>query len=283
MDLLPKIIELLITPPGIVALLLGLTFLVYMKSYWAGSVMLAFSIIVLIGASLPLTAYLVMSGLQSYAKPLELVLDETSSKKNPLYLPRGADKNLPQAIVVLGTERYTAAPEFDGEDTATPFGLERLRYAAWLQRKTGLPILVSGGRTHNERVAEADFMKQVLIEDFRASVRWTEDQSRNTRENAKRSAVLLAEAKIKHVYLVTHAWHMRRAARHFESAGIHVTAAPTGFNTLASSDHTVLGYMPSARALWQLSLALHERLGLLWLEWNDPSAAPAAPTVPATK
>ena len=281
MDLLPRIIELLITSPGLVVVLLGITFLVYIKSYWAGAVMLAFSTIVLVMASLPLTAQLLMSGLQSYAKPLDLVLDESSPKKNPHYLPRGGEKDPPQAIVVLGTGRYTSAPEYDNEDTATPFGLERLRYAAWLQRKTGLPILVSGGRVYNERTAEAEFMKKVLIEDFRANVRWVEDQSRDTRRNATLSAPILTENKVRHVYLVTHAWHMRRAMLHFESTGVHVTPAPTGFHTLAGGDSSALAYLPSAHGQWQVSLALHERLGMLWHEWNSPSDSPVPAAKPA--
>ena len=283
MDMLPRLVELLITPPGAVVLLLCITFLVYIKSYWAGAVMLAFSVTVLIAASLPLTAHVLMNGLQTYAKPLELVLDETSPRKNTLYLPRGAEKEPPQAIVVLGYGRYTAAPEYDGEDTAKPLGLERLRYAAWLQRKTGLPILVSGGRVHNERTAEADFMKQILTEDFRASVRWTEDQSHNTRENAERSAAILAEGKVRHVYLVTQAWHMRRAARHFESFGVRVTPAPVGFHTLDTGEGSLIGYLPTASGMQQVALALHERLGLLWLDWQQPSAEPGTPATKPAK
>ena len=283
MDLLPRVIELLFTPPGIVVLLLGITFFVYIKSYWAGAAMLAFSTIVLIISSLPLTAHVMMTGLQSYAKPLDLVLDESSSKKNPLSLPRGEEKNPPQAIVVLGAGRYNVAPEYDNEDTATPLGLERLRYAAWLQRKTGLPILVSGGRPNNERAAEADFMKQALTEDFRASVRWTEDQSRNTKENAKYSAALLAENRVRHVYLVTQAAHMRRAMLHFESMGVRVTPAPTGFHTLAGGERNLLSYLPSANGMWNVSLALHERIGLLWHEWHAGSIEPATPATKPAK
>jgi len=274
MDLLNRIIELLITPPGIVVVMLFITFLVYIKSYWAGAIMLAFSTILLVIVSLPLTSHLLMKGLQAYAKPLDLVLDEKSSKKNPLYLPRGQENSPPQAIVVLGAGRNYAAPEYDNADTVSPLGLERLRYAAWLQRKTGLPILVSGGRPNNDQVAEADFMRQVLVEDFRANVRWSENQSRNTRENAKYSSQMLDQDKVRHVYLVTQAAHMRRALLHFESAGVRVTAAPTGFHTLPGGDLSTLSYLPSASGMWRVSLALHERLGLLWHEWGGGNTEP---------
>lgn len=280
MELLPKIVELLITPPGIVVVLLFITFLVYMKSHWAGSMMLAFSGAVLVIVSLPLTAHLMLGGLQNIGKPLDLIPLAGSGPKAALRVPRGEEKKPPQAIVVLGAGRYSGAPEYDGEDTASPLGLERLRYAAHLQRLTGLPILVSGGRVANEHAAEASFMKQVLTTDFHASVKWVEDQSRNTQENAQLSAALLANVKVNHVYLVTHAWHMRRAARHFEFAGVRVTPAPTGFHTLASNNHGLLRYLPSAQGMYNVSLALHERLGLFWHEWQDSAGTPAPAASP---
>ena len=46
-----------------------------------------------------------------------------------------------QAILVLGSGRLRQAPEYGGVDIPKTLGLERLRYAAYLQRKTGLPIM----------------------------------------------------------------------------------------------------------------------------------------------
>jgi uncharacterized SAM-binding protein YcdF (DUF218 family) len=56
----------------------------------------------------------------------------------------GANAQAPrqaQAIVVLGGGRYRGAPEYGG-DTVSAMTLPRLRYAARLQRETGLPLLV---------------------------------------------------------------------------------------------------------------------------------------------
>ena len=50
------------------------------------------------------------------------------------------------AIVVLGGGTYFHAPEFNDEDTVKSQTLVRLRYAAKLQRETGKPILVTGGK-----------------------------------------------------------------------------------------------------------------------------------------
>ncbi len=114
-----------------------------------------------------------------------------------------------QAIIVLGGGQYHGAPEF-ASDTVNEATLARLRYAAYLQRKTGKPVLVSGGSTHYSRNAEAVVMKAVLENEFRIPVAWTESVSNNTFENARASRAVLAPLGIHRVYVITHAWHMAR-------------------------------------------------------------------------
>ena len=59
----------------------------------------------------------------------------------PLDLPRAADA---QAIVILGGGgQRSFAPEYGGP-AADPVLLEKLNYGAFIARKTGLPILVTG-------------------------------------------------------------------------------------------------------------------------------------------
>jgi uncharacterized SAM-binding protein YcdF (DUF218 family) len=281
MDMWPQVVEVLITPPGIVVLLLFLTFLALLRRQWLGSAMLVVSTIALIILSLPLTAHQLMIGLQNFAKPPELVPMAEKGPQAALFAPKDSLKDPPEAIVVLGGGRYSAAPEYNSEDTVSARDLERLRYAATLQRKTGLPILVSGGAPDGERTAEAEHMQAVLTEDFRAHVKWVERESRTTLENARNSQALLTTAKVRHVYLVTHAWHMRRAARAFEATGIRVTPAPTGFHTLSRADRMSSAYLPTAAGLYFTSIALRERLSFIWYDLKDDGApAPARP--PAT-
>ena len=263
MDMWARIAEVIIAPPGIIVLLLLLTFLAFLRRQWLGAAMLVLSTIILVALSLPLTALQFMNGLQSFSKPPELVPLAEKGPQALLYVPSNSLKDPPEAIVVLGSGRYTEAPEYDLEDTVSALGLERLRYAAFLQRKTGLPILVSGGAPGGEDTAEAKHMQAVLNEDFHANVKWVERESRTTMENARFSQALLASAKVHHIYLVTHAWHMRRAAGAFESVGIKVTPAPTGYYTLSHAALRFSAYLPSARGMYYTSLALHERLGLM--------------------
>lgn len=165
------------------------------------------------------------------------------------------------AIVVLGGGTYFHAPEY-GSDTVSEPALARLRFAAKLQRETGKPILVTGGKPLGNDLSEGQQMKSVLEQEFKVPVRWTEDASDNTLENARYSYRLLEEAGIKRIYLVTHAWHMLRSARAFASAGFDVIPAPTAFTTHYQT--TLLSFLPETGALGGTRLFMHELIGLLW-------------------
>jgi uncharacterized SAM-binding protein YcdF (DUF218 family) len=172
---------------------------------------------------------------------------------------RHADPNA-QAIVVLGSGTYFNAPEYGG-DTVTAFALQRVRYAAKLQRETGKPLLAAGGNPHGGE-PEALFMKKILEQELNVPVRWTETRSRTTHENALFASAILKEEGISRIYLVTHSWHIPRAAREFERTGLVVTPAPTDFST--PGELSLLHFLPNARALLKTYYALHEALGLAW-------------------
>ncbi len=166
-----------------------------------------------------------------------------------------------QAIVVLGGGKYSAPPEY-GSDTVNAATLMRLRYSAHLHRLTGKPLLVSGGSPEGSPVSEAQAMKAVLENEFRTPVKWIEDASANTQQNASSSFGLLRAQGITRIYLVTHAWHMPRAQRVFIEAGFTVVPAPTTFTT--SYGVTLLDALPSAAALRLSSVFFHEVIGIVW-------------------
>ena len=165
------------------------------------------------------------------------------------------------AIVVIGGGSYLNAPEY-GADTVGGQTLVRLRYAAKLQRESGKPILVSGGKPVAQDLSEAAQMKAVLEHEFSVPVRWAEDASNNTLENARYSKPILEKENIKRIYLVTHAYHMRRAAMVFHNAGFDVVPAPT----LLATDNTtdLLSFIPSARAMHDSYIFMHELIGIAW-------------------
>ncbi len=165
------------------------------------------------------------------------------------------------AIVILGGGRIADSIEYGG-DTLGRFTLERVRYGAWLAKKLDKPVLVTGGAPDGG-IPEGEMMRASLEHEFAVkNVRWVENASSNTRENARLSARLLAADGIERIYLVTHAWHLARAIPEFEALGLRVIPAGIGYTPAETGNP--LQYLPNAQALHHSWLALHEWIGLLW-------------------
>jgi uncharacterized SAM-binding protein YcdF (DUF218 family) len=181
---------------------------------------------------------------------LEIGLPLTSPPNNP-----------PQAIVILGadTERFAGPPR---GFTVGRLSLERLRAGAALYHRTGLPVLVTGGTLHPREPAVATLMAQSLTDDFRVPVRWIEPRSRTTWENARDSAIILHAAGLNSVYVVTHAWHARRAVIAFRPTGIAVTVAPVLLDSPVTK--RLEAFLPHASALLASYYASHEWIGCVW-------------------
>ena len=177
----------------------------------------------------------------------------------PLSLERGTQRAA--AIVVLGGDVNTHAPEYGGE-TLGGLTLERVRYGAHLARATGLPVLTTGGTARNAKTSVGALMKEVLESEFGVKVRWAETEAPDTEHNARYAQRILAAAGIQRVLLVTHSWHMPRSLVAFESAGLEAVPAPTDYRAAPSWQPSQI--LPSAGALLESSLALHEWLGRLW-------------------
>ncbi len=174
---------------------------------------------------------------------------------------QGSRAQSAQAIVILGGGRRTA-PEYGGE-TVSSATLERIRYGAKLAKERNLPVLVTGGAVF-QGTPEAQLMAQALRESFAVEVRWIENRSRDTHENAVFSSAVLHGAGVKTVLLVTHDLHERRGAAEFSAAGIDAVPAPV--STIARGGHDNWSQrLPNAAALQLSSAALHEVLGNLLL------------------
>lgn len=170
------------------------------------------------------------------------------------------------AIVVLGGGRRQLAPEY-GVSSLLPRGIERLRYGLWLSRETGLPVAFSGGVGHNSvpGPSEAEIAARIAEREFGRPLRWTESDSRDTRENALKTVALLQPQGIEQIVVVTESYHMRRSLRNFERAvegrPIRIIAAPMGLPSggpMRASD-----WLPSNASIEQTRLTLHEWIGLL--------------------
>lgn len=165
------------------------------------------------------------------------------------------------AIVVLGAGRERGDPAWGGDDQPTATALERMRFAARLAKASGLPVLTSGGLHYGTPPSEARLMADRLREDFAVEVKWQEQASRTTWENARFTADMLQPLGIRRVVVVTQAWHMQRSRWSFEQAGFDVVPAPMGF---LGREHArpFAGLLPESRAMWQSGQLLNEAVGL---------------------
>lgn len=163
------------------------------------------------------------------------------------------------AIVLLGSGRERSDPAW-GSDQPTMIGLERQRYAARLAKASGLPVLTTGGLHYGTPPSEAQIMADSLRDDSGVEVRWKEEQSRTTWENAQMSADILLPQGIKRVVVVTQAWHMPRSVWCFEKAGFEVVPAPVGFLS-AGNARPFGGWLPEYKSIWQSGLLLNEAVG----------------------
>ena len=165
----------------------------------------------------------------------------------------------PGAIIVFAADaRYS-----NGEPEAVgPLTLERLAEAARQQRRLGLPILVSGGPPDHSETSLAALMSKALAEDFNVPVRWREDRSRNTFENASFSAEILRQAGVPSAFVVAHPWDMARALWSFRAAGYPVLPLPTAEDR--DLTFSAAAFLPQIPALKDSYYALHELIGLGW-------------------
>ena len=169
----------------------------------------------------------------------------------------------PAAIVILGGDVQLVGNLPSVADVGA-MTLERLRAGAALQRAALLPVLVSGGVIdwNGVQPSLATMMTHSLETDFAVPVRWQESASLDTWENARDSGAILQAAGIRSVFLVTHAWHMRRALIAFRHFGIEVTPAPVPFSRLLRADPGA--FIPRATSWADSYHVLHEWVGCVW-------------------
>ena len=234
------LIKAIILPPACLLLLAFAGLWLRRRYARAGMVIAASSLGLLYLLSTPLLSSLALRSLES-----------------PYADPRAAQGA--QAIVVVGGGTVGPAPEY-GSDSVSALTLARVRYGARLQRMTGKPLLVSGGR-NGKTSAEAAQMRAVMVDELNVPVRWMENRSVDTYTNALESHRILGPQGLTRIYLVTHAWHMPRARLAFEHAGFSVIAAPTSFTRFDFSDLGLGNLLPRASALVNSYYFCYEVLG----------------------
>jgi len=203
---------------------------------------------------------LVIYGSLILATPLpELAL---RSLENRFPQPQLSAGNL-AGIIVLGGATDDGVVAEDRRQPGLSSAAERLTSAVALRRALPeLPMIVSGfsarlrPRGWNEAEITRLFFEQQGMD--LSQVRF-EAQSRNTAENARRTAEMVGEAE-RPWLLITSAWHMPRAVASFRAGGLTVLAYPVDYRT---SSQGLVWPRGIGSSLDMAGIALREWLGLL--------------------
>lgn len=243
---LKHIVSYLLLPPGIfVLLLLAICFRSLARKRWEPGLLAFLLAAALYTLSIDTVADRLLGGLEArYAIPAE---------------PEG------DVIVLLGGGVYGAAPDLTGVGFPSEEMLPRIVTAVRLQRRLGVPVVVSGGKVFDHSFAEAPVIGRVLADlGVPPGKVVLEGRSRDTSENARYTKGILDAMGVRRPLLVTSAFHMRRSVMAFGKAGVAVTPVPSGFQTWIGKPTGWTDYMPSAATLLRSTIALREYLALAW-------------------
>ncbi len=227
-----KIISYFILPPGLIIVIFLIIYLLSKRRFFVKYISL-FSALFLYAISIEPVKDLLLI-------PLE------DAYKRPKYL-KG------DIVVVLGGGTYNRG---DLKSDA----MKRLITAFVLHKRTGLPIILSGGSALNN-LPESSIMKQFLLElGVNESLILTDKRSRDTVENAFYVKKLCEKIGCKSIILVTSAYHMYRAVRTFEKAGLVVVPYPTDYKT--DRKYNLFSFFPKMSVLNDTYRALREYIGI---------------------
>lgn len=236
---LGKVVDYLLLPPGIFILLL------FIGAIYAWR----FRALLLIGA---ISLYLLS------IKPISNALLE------PLESYNINESKTPKVVVLLGGGTNSNAI-FKAYDDA----FKREVYALMVANEKHLPLLFSGGGIGLNEANNTKSDIELLKQNFKINLNcYYEADSLNTWQNAQNSAEFFdKKGWSKDIYLVTSAYHMKRASLMFKNFGFRVNSKPIG--VLVEKEGKVFDYFPNMRSLHNSYKAIHEYLGLIFFAFKQ--------------
>jgi uncharacterized SAM-binding protein YcdF (DUF218 family) len=175
----------------------------------------------------------------------------------------------PGAIIILGGDVAHGQGVGHSGTEVGALTLERLRAGAALARRTGLPLLVTGGPGSTGEPPLAALMARSLADDFGLTVRWIEPAARDTHENAVLGVAMLRAEGIGAAHVVSHGWHLARAIEAFARLGFPVRPVPVRLRR--PPDGQAEDWIPRADHLGTSWYALREWAGRLVYALRDGS------------
>lgn len=244
---LKKLVTPLILPPGIiVAAIIGIAMILIHRRHWKLAWANLCVGLVLWALSVPLVCNLLMRGLES---------DFTIPAS-----PSG------DVIILLGGSVIRGVPDISGRSAPSASTMGRVVAAVRLYHQVHLPIIVTGGRVHDddgEAVATVAkrFLGELGVPENQILV---EDRARDTQQNALLTAAICRREGYSRPILLTSAYHLKRAVMAFDAAGLPVIPYPAYFLGSRPELFAWRRLLPQAGALYVSAEALHEYLGLLY-------------------
>ena len=239
-----KFLVSLLLPPGIIIIvLMVINIRMWRRRVWGRS-LLSICILVLLVMSSPYVADWLIRPLEyRYQPPVEVSGD---------------------VIVMLGGGAVFGSPDIGGLGNLTGPAANRLLTVVRLEKKLGVPVILSGGQVYKDTGQEAYIGQRILMElGVSEDKIITEDKSLNTEENAINVQKIIAEKNYKQPILVTSAFHMPRSVLNFEKCGQSVQPFPADYFTGPQSRLYVNKIVPAAEAFRVSYIALHEYLGII--------------------
>jgi len=233
MYILSKLFTYLFLPPGIFIVALFIASFYVRRFKW---LFLSFSVVFYLLSIKPVANFLLT--------PLESI-DNNNTKAD--------------AVVVLA-----GGSNYSGVIKAYPGAFKRKFYSFYLAKEKNLPLIFSGGgkRKHSEADnAKSDFKLLQKLSNSKLPI-YYEDKSLNTKQNAIFTASLFSKLKLpKIIYLVTSAYHMKRAIIYFKKAGFSVTPKAVDFKV--EKEYNFYDYLPNMSNFKNSYLAIHEYIGII--------------------
>lgn len=197
-----------------------------------------------------------------YLLSTNLVADSLLGNLESVYDPPSDPKG--DVIIMLGGGATKDTPDLDGAGGLSGSPANRLLTVVRLYNRLHVPILVSGGQVYADSGREAVIAKRMLLSlGVKESDILVEDQSLNTRQNAKFSHEILKKNTLVDPILVTSAFHMERAVLDFQKENVVVQPFPTDYMVNREHAFHYNKLSPSAGALQANAMVLQEKLRTL--------------------
>lgn len=234
----------LILPPGtFILLVIGFTFWLYRRDKTAAKI-LAFITLVMYLCSTPFISGILLRSLENRYQP-----------------PSDLDGDI---LIMLTGGATLDTPDIDGQGDLSGASASRLLTAARLQKKTDLPIILSGGQVNSQSGNEAQIAKRFLIGlGIPVEKIIMEESGLNTTQSAVNTKAILDKYGYKKPILITSAYHIPRSVLNFSRIKVEVVPYPCNYQYNTRSVLAFSQFVPSSFCnVWT---ALHEYLGIVAL------------------